>query len=69
MWPMGVPACAEEVVQELYSQGLQVVDCDEAGVMNPLLGRMVFLFMDDTTLVARTKAGLGLMTLTRPRSG
>ena len=42
------------------------MDCDEAGVVNPSLGRMVraflFMAMDDTTLamhmVARTKAGL-----------
>ena len=51
---MGVPACicAEEVANGLYSQGLQDVDCDEAGVVNTSLGRMVraFLFMDDTTL-------------------
>ena len=57
---VGAPACAEEVVKELYSQGLQDVDCDEAGAVNPSLGRMAraFLFTDDTTLVARTKAGL-----------
>ena len=46
------------MVQELFYQGLQDVDSDEAGVYNPYLGRSVqaFLFMDDTTLLARTKA-------------
>ena len=38
---VGLPACAEEVVQELFSQGLQDVDSDEAGVYNPYLGRSV----------------------------
>ena len=40
------------------------MDSDEAGVYNPYLGRSVqaFLFMDDTTLLARTKAGLQTLT-------
>ena len=61
---VGLPACAEEVVQELFSQGLQDVNSDGAGVYNPYLGRSVqaFLFMDDTTLLARTKAGLQTLT-------
>ena len=61
---VGLPACAEEVVQELFSQGIQGVDSDEAGVYNPSLGRSVqaFLFMDATRLLARTKVGLKTLT-------
>ena len=65
---VGVPACAEEVVKELYShKGSRmwtVSQCEEVRVVNPSLGRMVraFLFMDDTTLVARTKAWLKTLT-------
>ena len=50
----------------VLSQGLQddIVDSDEPRVYNPYLGRSVraFLFMDDTTLLARTKAGLQTLT-------
>ena len=63
---VGVPACAAAVAKGLYSQGPQDADCDGAGVVNPPLGRTVsaFLFVDDTTLVARTKAGLKALRLT-----
>ena len=67
-----VPVCAEKLVSEFYSQGLQreplraLPEKDQAamGVWNGAMGRDVraFLFMDDTTLLAKTASGLKAMS-------
>ena len=53
-----------DILNEFFLHGLQDVTEDDAGVHSMFLGRAVraFLFMDDTTLVAKSKAGLRLLT-------
>ena len=59
-----VPTCAAEAVASLYSQGLQGERVEGEGVFSEALGRRVdaSLYMDDTTLVAKTMNGLESLT-------
>ena len=59
-----VPEYAEAAVDLLYSQGLQDDRESGGGVFSAALGRWVraILYMDDTTLVAKTKGGLKSLT-------
>jgi hypothetical protein len=58
-----VPAWAVEGVEKFYSHGIHNVSCEEAGIYCSALQRKVngFLFVDDTTLVARSVDGLRAM--------
>ena len=62
---MPVPEYAQAAVDSLYSQGLQGEREDGEGVMSMALGQGVqaMLYMDDTTLVAKTKGGLRSLTV------
>ena len=55
-----VPEYAQAAVVLLYSQGLQDDRESGEGVFSAALGRWVraMLYMDDTTLVAKTKGGV-----------
>ena len=59
-----VPEYAEQAVSSLYAQGLQGRSLEGEGVRSAALGRfiMAMLYMDDTTLVARSKVGLQSLT-------
>ena len=59
-----LPACAADAVASLYSQGLQGERADGEGVFSEALGRRVdaSLYMDGTTLVAKTMGGLESLT-------
>ena len=59
-----LPECAVDAVASLYSQGLQGERADGEGVFSEALGRRVdaSLYMDDTTLVAKTMGGLESLT-------
>ena len=55
-----VPHRMQAVVKEFLSQGLQTLKGADVGINCPAMARrfMTTLFMDDTTLMAPTKAGL-----------
>ena len=59
-----VPEYAQAAVDLLYSQGLQDDREDGEGVFSAALVRCIraMLYMDDTTLVAKTKGGLKSLT-------
>ena len=61
-----VPKYDAQAVSSLYAHGLQGRSLEGEGVMSAALGRfiMAMLYMDDTTLVATSKAGLQSGSLT-----